>query len=118
MVDAHDHAHSHQNCQGLQRESRCDVKIVLHIAKVEEYGDKDLHHDRRRKQLKETHHRAKQLLTQVVPDRALSRAFLALVTRSYVEVESEDEHEKSDELEGDKHDKYDQEENLSFVDLR
>ena len=59
MVDAHDHAHSHQNCQGLQRESRCDVKIVLHIAKVEEYGDKDLHHDRGRKQLKETHHRAK-----------------------------------------------------------
>ena len=54
----------------------------------------------------------------MVPDRALSRAFLALVTRSYVEVESEDEHEKSDELEGDKHDKYDQEENLSFVDLR
>ena len=117
MVNAHYHAHRQQECQGLEYKSGRDVKVVRYFAfaELEEYCDEDLHHNCRRKQLEETHHRAKQLLAQLVPDHALTGAFLALFAGLDVEVESEDEHEQSDQLEGEKHAEFDKEEDLVSI---
>ena len=117
MVNAHYHAHSQQKCQGLEYKRARDVKVVLHfaVAELEEYCDKDLHHNCGRKQLEETHHRAKQLLAQLVPDHAISGAFFALFACLDVEAESEDEHEQSDQLEGEKHAEFNKEKDLVSV---